>query len=622
MHVREVVGAAVVVGTLILHLNASSHALSLSSGVSHKTHTSQYIRYRSSSSSGKYLLLAVAKNHEVAEALLEVIDVETKLPMPRGSAPDSNEPGVVNTSISSGMTDMQDFWGTEVGEFISKVGVTASRAVENVVVDFDNQLGSMAAESIETSTNHEKDNLQDNLDGLDDLGSGRESCMNVDSPTDNLSGGSRIHSVMAKSALLHRSGIGISDDRSYRNDNMRSSLAKAHVNKSRRFSGKNQSANAISRVLGTVRTAAAAVAAEERMIETEMEQYDGISNVAANISRTSKPLTNNLKSVIESTVADMLKFRDAPINQQSVDMIPCADSPQISPPLGTTMGILGDVVQDQLPDTPPIPGTYLVRAIGDVDDSQITIRTSIPNTSDDTHIANLRLSVFSRFDEEKQLLFRRQSIEVLNSRRRRGAVALVAETGKGPTQRDFPYLNELQSRIVQGHKYGNHQNGQRSVALSAASQTFVDAPYRQTERGSIIGSVECSHQEFRGTILGNSRPKGSLMYVTEVAVRADARRCGAGAMLMRGVDEVAALRNIESVYLHVDVTNHAACAMYEKCGYHYLDMREPIYAQFTASLNLHDGATQGRKHHLMIKNFVERLTWLDDNDSFWACFSQ
>jgi ribosomal protein S18 acetylase RimI-like enzyme len=112
------------------------------------------------------------------------------------------------------------------------------------------------------------------------------------------------------------------------------------------------------------------------------------------------------------------------------------------------------------------------------------------------------------------------------------------------------------------------------------------------------------------------------MYVTEVAVRADARRCGAGALLMRGVDEVAALRNIESVYLHVDVTNHAACAMYEKCGYHYLDMREPIYAQFTASLNLHDGATQGRKHHLMSRNFVESLTWLHDNDSFWACFSQ
>ncbi|KAL7445536.1 hypothetical protein ACHAXH_007326 [Discostella pseudostelligera] len=621
MHVREAVAAAVVVTLiLILHLNACSHALSLSSGVSHNAHKSQYIRCRSSSRN--YLLLAVAKNHAVSEAFREVIDVETKLPISRGSAPGSNEPGEVNTSISSGMTDMQDFWGNEVHELISMVGVTGSRAVENVCVELDHQLGGMAAESFEPNANHEKNKLQEYLDGLDDFGSGGQSCMKVDGPSDNLSDGSRIHSVMAKSALLHHSGIDNSANRSYRNDNMRSSLAKAHVNRSRGFSDKNQSANAISRVLGTVRTAAAAVAGEERKLETEVEQNDGINNVAANISRISKPLTNNLKSVIESTVADMLKFRDAPINQQSVDVIPCTNSPQNSPSGTTTMGILGDVVQDKLPDIPPMPGAYLVRAIGDVDDTQITIRTSIPHTSDDTHIANLRLSVFSRFDEEKQLLFRRQSIEVLNSRRRQGAVALVAETGKGPTRSDLPYLTDMQSRIVQGHTYGNHQNGQRSVALSVASQTFVDVPSRQTERGSIIGSVECSHQEFRGTILGNSRPKGSLMYVTEVAVRADARRCGAGALLMRGVDEVAALRNIESVYLHVDVTNHAACAMYEKCGYHYLDMREPIYAQFTASLNLHDGATQGRKHHLMSRNFVESLTWLHDNDSFWACFSQ
>eukprot|EP00984_Skeletonema_dohrnii_P038121 scaffold40993_cov161-Skeletonema_dohrnii-CCMP3373.AAC.1 len=86
----------------------------------------------------------------------------------------------------------------------------------------------------------------------------------------------------------------------------------------------------------------------------------------------------------------------------------------------------------------------------------------------------------------------------------------------------------------------------------------------------IIGSVECSHHEFRGTMLGNSRPKGALMYVTEVAVRPDRRRCGAGAALMKGVDEVAALRNVETIYLHVDVRNKAACAMYERMGYHHL----------------------------------------------------
>jgi ribosomal protein S18 acetylase RimI-like enzyme len=113
------------------------------------------------------------------------------------------------------------------------------------------------------------------------------------------------------------------------------------------------------------------------------------------------------------------------------------------------------------------------------------------------------------------------------------------------------------------------------------------------------------------------------MYVTEVAVRANARRCGAGAMLMRGVDEVAALRNVESVYLHVDVTNLAACAMYEKCGYRHLDKRMPIYAQFTASLNLHDLATHGRKHYLMCKDLIERTTWLEDDESRWDdCFTE
>jgi ribosomal protein S18 acetylase RimI-like enzyme len=428
----------------------------------------------------------------------------------------------------------------------------------------------------------------------------QENSRNLDCPSKNVPMGSLIRSVIAKSAVLHRAGM----------IGARPSQAKVHLNKNRKHSGKTKKANAITRVLGTVHTAAVAVLAEEKQ----------------SISLTSEPFTWNLTSAIESTVVDMMKFRDIPVNQQSVNVLPFIESPPLFPPAGTTsMGILGDVVQDKLPEIPPFPGThFLSSAIGDGDDSQITIRTSIPHSSDDTHIASLRLSVFSQFDEEKQQLFRRQSIEVLNSRRKRGAVVLVAETRKGESRSDYPYLNEMQSRIVNGHKYGEkgtRQSGQKSIAISLDSQTFVDVSSLQTKRGSIIGSVECSHQEFRGTILGNLRPKGSLMYVTEVAVRVDARRCGAGAMLMRGVVEVAALRNIESIYLHVDVTNHAALAMYEKCGFHYLDMRNPIYAQFTASLNLHDGATQGRKHHLMCKNLVERLTWLEDNDSTWACFA-
>ena len=591
MHAIEAV-AVVAVGALILlllHPNASSHALS--SRVSQRVHGSHYMICHSPSSSRNCKLMAVAENQIVSEACREVddVDVDTLLPTSAlGLKTDDTESREGSNSISTDMKVMRDFWGG--AEIIS-----TSRAFDNVVMGLDEQFGGKDAD-IQTTAKYEKNNLQDNLDGIGVFGGGDDYSIKVHNHNEDLSSGHRFRSAMAKSAMLQRAGI--------------STLrAKSHVNKTSRFSGKDQNANAITRVLGTVRTAAAAAALVEHMNSPEKRQPDGMT---ADVSSASKPLTANLKSLIESTVTDMLKCQYAPVDQHSVD-------DQNSPPPGTTsMGILGDVVQDKLPDIPPFPGTYLVGKIGDIDDSKVAIRTSIPHSSDDTHIANLRLSVFSRFDEERQQMFRRQSIEVLNSRRKRGAVVLVAESG---SRSNYPCLSDMQSRIVHGHRYGEKdspQRGQRSVP----SIRNDDAPSRQTVRGLIIGSVECSHQEFRGTILGNSRPEGSLMYVTEVAVRPDARRCGAGAMLMRGVAEVASLRNIESIYLHVDVTNQAALAMYEKSGYHYLDMREPMYAQFTASLNLHDGATHGRKHHLMCKHLVKSLTWLEDYDSIWDCLSR
>jgi ribosomal protein S18 acetylase RimI-like enzyme len=144
--------------------------------------------------------------------------------------------------------------------------------------------------------------------------------------------------------------------------------------------------------------------------------------------------------------------------------------------------------------------------------------------------------------------------------------------------------------------------GTKTVALKPISGTET------ARQKKIIGSVECSQHEFYQTILGNSRPKNSLLYVTEVAVCPEARRCGTGLMLMKGVDKVAELRNVESIYLHVDVTNQAACAMYQKAGYRIIDKREHMYAQFTASLNLHDGALMGRCHYLMCKDMPAKAT--------------
>ena len=296
------------------------------------------------------------------------------------------------------------------------------------------------------------------------------------------------------------------------------------------------------------------------------------------------------------------------------------------------MGLLGDAIPDRLPPIPPLPGRALARGGGGgTMRDDVSVRSSVPGSSDDSQIANLRLSVFSRFDQEQQRLFRSRSVEVLNVRRKRGAVVLVAEVPReeekvGENGLLVPFVTEMQMRIASGHNYGKeHRDRQRqptALTMTSALGAQVDGfsslanarastptPITTTtpnNEGSsiIIGSVECSHQEFHGTMLGASHPKNSLLYVTEVAVRADARRRGAGAALMRGVDEVAALRDVATVYLHVDVNNRAACAMYEKGGYRYLDKRMPVYAQFTASLNLHDGAMHGRKHHLMCKDFV------------------
>lgn len=395
----------------------------------------------------------------------------------------------------------------------------------------------------------------------------------------------------------------------------RSTRAKTLVDKSKK-GGEDKGVGAVGIVLDTVRIAAAASLLGSGQIKL-LENEFGCK----------------WKSAVHSTVTDMLRSQDARIQQQSLE----------PPPPGTTsMGVLGEVVQELLPNIPPCPGTVLVGAIGNRDESTLIVRSSIPQSSDDTHIANLRLSVFSQFDKEQQRIFRYRSVEVLNIRRRKGAVVLVVERTQGQNSRDQPYLNEMYCRIEKGYEYESRSSptytaqslldiltptltvrpGQGVMITSVSSGVDVGvAPDPPNGEGLIIGSVECSYQEFRGTMLGNSRPTGSLMYVTEVAVRANSRRCGAGVMLLKGVDEVAVLRNVETIYLHVDVTNKAACAMYEKCGYHYLDKRLPIYAQFTASLNLHDGATHGRSHYLMGKNLVGRTTWLEDNESDWNCFA-
>lgn len=83
--------------------------------------------------------------------------------------------------------------------------------------------------------------------------------------------------------------------------------------------------------------------------------------------------------------------------------------------------------------------------------------------------------------------------------------------------------------------------------------------------------------------------------------------------LCQGVEELASRRNVESLYLHVDVTNTIAISMYEKAEYKILSKSNLMYTEFTKSLDLHDGATKGRSHHLLCKHLSPKPTWLSSS---------
>ena len=82
-------------------------------------------------------------------------------------------------------------------------------------------------------------------------------------------------------------------------------------------------------------------------------------------------------------------------------------------------------------------------------------------------------------------------------------------------------------------------------------------------------------------------------------------------VFLQGVDKLAHIRKVESLYLHVDVTNEAAINLYTKAGYVKAEPT-PSNLQFTRSLNLHDGATNGRNHYLMCKHL--RIPTILDNE--------
>lgn len=269
-----------------------------------------------------------------------------------------------------------------------------------------------------------------------------------------------------------------------------------------------------------------------------------------------------------------------------------------------SMGILGSKTQGtsfspryvEIRDTgylsvpsKPSPGSVLLEKSGRTISMQLTDRIKdhtivrVATRKDDLEIAKLRLSVFSDFSPEIRRQLRSRSCEVIGNRRMKGATCLVATV--------------------------NYRDAGLQFELDEES-----CPHNW-----VIGSAECSTHEFAGTQLGLRRPVGSILYVTEVAVALKARRAGTGTKMLQGIDKLARIRNVETVYLHVDVENSPALKLYQKSGYEVLDSKNPIYNEFTTKLNLHDGATKGRNHYLLHKKITRHQTWIEPESYSKSC---
>lgn len=83
-------------------------------------------------------------------------------------------------------------------------------------------------------------------------------------------------------------------------------------------------------------------------------------------------------------------------------------------------------------------------------------------------------------------------------------------------------------------------------------------------------------------------------------------------LLSQSIDKMASIRGVETLYLHVEVTNSQALSLYEKAGFEKLTNDDRMYSEFTKSLGLQDGAMKGRCHYLMYKN-VQQPTWISND---------
>lgn len=371
--------------------------------------------------------------------------------------------------------------------------------------------------------------------------------------------------MAARRALLSRSGKGTPRSASTRaNSRTSTSVGEKRVGSATR--ARQKGSGVTKRFMDAVRISASPYKPKDGNDNSQNPD----ANTAPKAS-VSTPLNEKITpSGIHSAVLDLLE-RQRKANSGDGAVAPPGPLNWNQPP-----ELLQPPSEQPFAGTPP-PGTILIPptvAASSLPKLQfpdcLTVRVAHGLQAQDTEVAHLRLSVFSDFSPEVRRQLVSRSVNAVVTRRMKGATCLVA-----------------------------------TVPPSLAARKRNRPPV-------ILGSAECSYHEFEGSTLGARRPAESILYVTEVAVSPNARRRGIGRKLLEAVDSLADLRGVETLYLHVDVDNESALALYEFAGYQRVNKCEPMFLEFTTKLNLHDGATRGRNHYLLYKDLVKCPTWLPE----------
>lgn len=77
------------------------------------------------------------------------------------------------------------------------------------------------------------------------------------------------------------------------------------------------------------------------------------------------------------------------------------------------------------------------------------------------------------------------------------------------------------------------------------------------------------------------------------------------------MNKLAYSRNVEALYLHVEIDNVAAISLYRNDGFEIIDTRKRAYFEFTRKLTTNNG---GRLYYLMEKNLKSNQSYYSENN--------